>query len=214
MAIVSRAFTIVGLLIAVVGSASTRANLIAFGGDQYVALEQPDELKLYFSIQFFFIKTGSLIGRFTNPVLKENVKCFGMDDCYPLGFGTPAIAMIIGFLLLLSIKSSYLRKPPSGNMLIKVIRCMMVSNNKFFFLLQIKDINVEGCYILKQRVNFIFSKTAILCSIKLMLTETSFPERSAIVQPKLFPNFSFGHFNENPTNLVNNSTFFNATTFS
>lgn len=105
-----------------------RANLIAFGGDQYKASEHGDTLKLYFSIQIFFLKFGSFFGRFANPMLK-NVECFGMNDCYPLGFGTPAIAMIIGFLLLLTIKSSYLPKPPSGNMLVKVIKCMMVSNS-------------------------------------------------------------------------------------
>lgn len=118
-----------GLLIVVVGSGSIRANLIAFGGDQYKAPEQANELKRYFSIQIFFLKTGSLIGRFANPAIKENVKCFGMHDCYPLGFGTPALAMILAFLLLLSIKSSYLRKPPSGNMLVKVITCMKVRND-------------------------------------------------------------------------------------
>lgn len=117
------------MLIAVVGSGSTRANLIAFGGDQYTEPEQAEGLKLYFSIQIFFLKTGSLLGRFANPILKENVKCFGMNDCYPLGFGAPAIGMIVAFLLLLSIKSIYVRKPPSGNMLVKVIRCMMVSEN-------------------------------------------------------------------------------------
>ncbi|KAG4079780.1 hypothetical protein HA402_014911, partial [Bradysia odoriphaga] len=116
-------FTIVGLLIALVGSGSTRANLIAFGGDQYNASDQGEELKLYFSIQILFLKTGSLLGRFVNPMLK-NIECFGMHDCYPVGFGTPAIAMIVGFLLLLTVKSSYLQKPPSGNMLIKVIRCV------------------------------------------------------------------------------------------
>lgn len=113
------------------GSGSTRANLIAFGGDQYKATsEQNDDLKLYFSIQIFFLKTGSLLGRFFNPMLK-NIQCFGMPDCYPLGFGTPAIAMTCGFLLLLTVKSSYLRKAPSGNMLIKVIRCMKVSDARY-----------------------------------------------------------------------------------
>lgn len=121
------------MLIAVVGSGSTRANLIAFGGDQYKASDQADDLKMYFSIQIFFLKTGSLLGRFANPILKENVACFGMTDCYPLGFGTPAVAMIIAFLLLLTIKTSYVRKPPSGNMLVQVIRCMMVSDYYFLF---------------------------------------------------------------------------------
>lgn len=49
-----------------------------------------------------------------------------MLDCYPLGFGAPAVAMIIAFLLLLSIKKTHVRKAPSGNMLVKVTKCMMV----------------------------------------------------------------------------------------
>ncbi|KAJ6641923.1 Peptide transporter family 1, partial [Pseudolycoriella hygida] len=117
-------FTFIGLVIAVVGAGSIRANLIAFGGDQYIASQQTDGLKLYFSIQFFFFKIGSLLGRSVNPILKENVECLGMAECYPLGFGAPAVAMIGSFFLLLTIRSSYKRKPPSGNMLVKVIRCM------------------------------------------------------------------------------------------
>lgn len=111
-------------MIAVIGSGSMRANLIAFGGDQYKS-HQVEELKLYFSVQIFFLKVGSLLGRFLNPMLK-NVGCLGSNDCYPLGFGGPAAAMIIAFLLLLSIKSSCVQKPISGNMLVKVTKCMMV----------------------------------------------------------------------------------------
>lgn len=103
-----------------------RANLIAFGGDQYNE-GQSKELKAYFSLQILFLKTGSLCGRFLNPMLK-NVKCFGSLDCYPLGFGTPTLGMVIAFLLSLSLKSSYIQKSLQGNMLIKVIRCMIVSN--------------------------------------------------------------------------------------
>lgn len=121
-----RTFTIIGLLVAVIGSGSSRATLTAFGGNQYKLPEQADQLQRYFSLQIFFIKLGSFTARFTNPILKEDVKCFGMNDCYPLAFGTGAIAMAIGFLVFLSGKSFYTHKPPAGNMLVRVSECVMV----------------------------------------------------------------------------------------
>jgi solute carrier family 15 (oligopeptide transporter), member 1 len=114
------------LLIAVIGSGSIRANLTTFGGNQYELPEQSDQLKLYFSIQIFFLKVGSLLGRFVNPILRESIECFGMNECYPLAFGTPALAMILSFVIFLCRKSFYIRRPPGGNMLVKVSRCVMV----------------------------------------------------------------------------------------
>jgi dipeptide/tripeptide permease len=101
---------------------------MAFGANQFQLPEEAEQLKLYFSLQIFALKIGSLFGRFFNPILKENVKCFGMNDCYPLAFGTPALAMTIGFLLFSCGKSFYVQKPLSGNMLVKVTKCMMVRN--------------------------------------------------------------------------------------
>lgn len=110
-----------------VGAGSMRANLIAFGGNQFKIPEQADSLKLYFSIQIIFHKLGSVLGTLVVPIVKEEVKCFGMSDCYPLAFGVTSIAMLIGFALFFCGRSFYLRKPPSGNMFVKVCKCIIVS---------------------------------------------------------------------------------------
>ena len=110
----------------VIGSGCTRANLTAFGGNQFKLPEQADQLKNYFSVQIFFLKIGSLLGRFVNPILKADVKCFRMSDCYPLAFGAPAMATFAALIIFLCGKSSYVKKPPGENMVIKVSRCVAV----------------------------------------------------------------------------------------
>lgn len=118
-----------GLLIAVVGSGSTRANLLAFGANQYKLPEQSKPLKLYFSLQIIALKLGQLIGQLILPVLKEEVHCFGMSDCYSLSFGTAAAAMLMAFFLLLSGRSFYVQQAHSsdGSLLVKVVKCIIVS---------------------------------------------------------------------------------------
>lgn len=54
-----------------------------------------------------------------------------MDDCYPLAFGVPAIVLLISFVLFVSGSSLYKTKPPSGNMLVKVIGCISVRTMSF-----------------------------------------------------------------------------------
>ena len=127
-----RTVSLLGLFISVIGSGSIRANLTAFGGNQYQMPEDTKQLAFFFTLQIFAIKLGSFVGRLTNPIIKEDVKCFGMDDCYPIAFGTATAAMMIGFFLILFGKSSFAHKPPSGNMLVKVIKCMMVSIIKVY----------------------------------------------------------------------------------
>lgn len=61
-----------------------------------------------------------------NPILKGNVKCFGSEDCYPLAFGAPAAAMVLAFLIFICGHSSYVKRPPSGNMFVKVSKCVVV----------------------------------------------------------------------------------------
>lgn len=120
-----------GLLIAVIGSGSTRANVTAFGGNQYQLPEQTKQLTLFFSLQIFAIKLGSLTGRLMNPILKEDVKCFGQNDCYPLAFGAAAVGVFISLMLFLCGSSFYIRKPSSGNMLVRVSKCVMVRDPGF-----------------------------------------------------------------------------------
>jgi hypothetical protein len=54
------------------------------------------------------------------------VECFGMTDCYPLAFSVPAVAMVAAFLMFLFGKSFFVTSPPSGNMVVKVSRCVVV----------------------------------------------------------------------------------------
>lgn len=67
------------------------------------------------------------------PILHADVKCFGMDDCYPLAFGVPAMVMLLSFVIFMSASPLYARKAPSGNMLVKVLGCIFVRTNYIHF---------------------------------------------------------------------------------
>lgn len=125
----NRALTFIGLIIIAIGSGGVRPNLNAFGGTQYKLPEQGNELKIFFSLQFFLMKCGSLFAYFVAPTLRGDVECFGMDDCYPLAFGVPAIALFLSFVIFMCGTRLYIRTPPSGNMLVKVLACIFVRHS-------------------------------------------------------------------------------------
>lgn len=103
-----------------------RPNLNALGGMQYKLPEQTNDLKVFFSTQFFLMKCGSLTAYFLAPTLRGDVQCFGMDDCYPLAFGVPAMAIFFSFVIFMCGTPLYVRTTPSGNMLVKVFACIFV----------------------------------------------------------------------------------------
>lgn len=109
-----------------ISSGSIRVNLSIFGANQYRLPEQADQLSYYFTIQYLMLKSGSVVGRFVAPILREDVKCFGMSDCYSLSFGVTALAMAIGLFVLFIGNSFYVKRPPGGNALIKVCKCVAV----------------------------------------------------------------------------------------
>jgi solute carrier family 15 (oligopeptide transporter), member 1 len=119
--------TVIGLVPMVIGSGSIRVNLSIFGATQYKLPEQAAQLSVYFTFQYFVLKCGSVMGRLLSPILRQDVKCFGMNDCYPLAFGFTAAAMTSGFLVLILGSSIYVKLPTSGNMMVKVCRCIIVS---------------------------------------------------------------------------------------
>jgi solute carrier family 15 (oligopeptide transporter), member 1 len=90
-----RAFSLVGLFIIAVGTGGIKPCVSAFGGDQFVRPQQDRQLETFFSIFYFAINAGSLISTFVTPILREDVKCFDQNTCFPLAFGVPAILMII-----------------------------------------------------------------------------------------------------------------------
>lgn len=128
----SRALTFIGLITIAIGSGGVRPNLNAFGGTQYKLPEQKNDLKFFFSIQFFLMKCGSLTAYFLAPTLRGDVKCFAMDDCYPLAFGVPAMAIFFSFVIFMCGTPLYVRTSPSGNMLVKVFACIFVRKGSLF----------------------------------------------------------------------------------
>lgn len=108
------------------GSGSLKSNLNAFGGNQFKLPEQSEKLSFFFSLQYFAVKCGSTVARTTFPIIREDVKCFGMNECYPFAFLLPSIAMFIGAVALLLGRKTYADVPPNGNMFVKTFSCIMV----------------------------------------------------------------------------------------
>lgn len=110
----------------IMAAGSIRVNLSVFGANQYRLPEQAAQLSVYFTLQYFVLKCGSVLARFVAPILRQDVQCFGMSDCYPLSFGVSVVVMMTGFFFLICGNALYVKRPPSGNMLMKVCGCVMV----------------------------------------------------------------------------------------
>lgn len=82
-------------MIIAIGTGGIKPCVSAFGGDQFVLPQQEVQLAKFFSLFYFAINSGSLISTFLTPVLREDIKCFGQDNCYSLAFGIPAILMVV-----------------------------------------------------------------------------------------------------------------------
>lgn len=50
--------------------------------------------------------------------------CFGADDCYPLAFGVPSLAMLASLFVLICGLPFYIHKPPSDNIFLKFCACI------------------------------------------------------------------------------------------
>lgn len=118
--------SLVGLLSIVIGSGGIKSNQNVFGGNQFKLPAEESQLNSYFSMQYFILKCGLLTGQILMPILRNDVQCFGADDCYPLAFGLPAVLMLLTFLILWAGKSFYVHKPTTENVFLKVCGCIFV----------------------------------------------------------------------------------------
>lgn len=121
-----RPLSLVGIFVIFLASGGIKSNQNVFGGNQFKLPEQENALNSYFSTQYFVLKCGLLAGQITIPILRHDVQCFDMNDCYPLAFGLPSILMLAAFLVLLSGKSIYVHVSPTENMMVKVLKCIAV----------------------------------------------------------------------------------------
>lgn len=128
-----RALTFVGLSLIAIGSGGIKPCVAAFGGEQFKLPEQSVQLARFFSMFYFSINLGSFISTLVTPILREDIPCFSstMEECYPYGFGLPAILMAISIVIFLSGKFLYKILPNQGNMIVKVFRCISVSKSFF-----------------------------------------------------------------------------------
>jgi solute carrier family 15 (oligopeptide transporter), member 1 len=118
-------FTIIGLVLISIGSGGIKPCVSAFGGEQFKLPEQTAQLLKFFSIFYFSINLGSVFTTFITPLLRD-MRCFGMDQCFFAGFGLPAVLMFIAIIIFVSGSSMYIKNPPQGNVLTKVIKCIFV----------------------------------------------------------------------------------------
>lgn len=117
---------IIGLSITIIGCGCIKGNTNVFGGNQHKLPEEARQLQIYFSAQYFALKCGSFLARFTYPIMKEDVKCFGENDCYLLAFGVAAFFVGLAVTVLIFGNSHYIHVQSSGNMLVKVFSCIKV----------------------------------------------------------------------------------------
>lgn len=103
--------------------------LPTFGAEQYKATEVKS-IDWFFSLFYFMYNCGSIISRFVSPILREDVKCFGNDDCFPLAFGLPAILMtIVTGTVIVSNRYSETKQVEGATML-DVFACVKVKFEK------------------------------------------------------------------------------------
>ncbi|XP_063979049.1 peptide transporter family 1-like isoform X2 [Diachasmimorpha longicaudata] len=119
-----RECSIIGLLLIALGTGGIKPCVAAFGGDQFILPEQEKYLITFFSVFYFAINSGSLISTFLTPELRNNVKCFGDQECFSVAFLVPAVLMIVSVVIFLSGKSLYRLKEPEGNVVLEVVKCM------------------------------------------------------------------------------------------
>jgi len=113
-------FSLIGLVLIALGTGGIKPCVSSFGGDQFKLPQQERQLQTFFSVFYFSINAGSLIGTSLTPFLREDVECFGEDTCYSLAFGVPAILMAVATVFIVVGKPLYRMNAPQGSILARV----------------------------------------------------------------------------------------------
>ncbi|KAJ6638650.1 Peptide transporter family 1 [Pseudolycoriella hygida] len=116
--------TVLGLMFIAIGTGGIKPCVAAFGGDQFKIPEQAKMLATFFSLFYMSINAGSLISTTVTPILREDVHCFGEEDCFSLAFGVPGVLMITSIIVFIIGRSFYKIEKPSGNMFVMVSKCI------------------------------------------------------------------------------------------
>lgn len=90
----NRWFSLLGLFMIALGTGGIKPCVSSFGGDQFKLPQQEKQLASFFSVFYFSINAGSLISTYLTPEIRVQ-SCFGVDTCYPIAFGIPAMLMVV-----------------------------------------------------------------------------------------------------------------------
>ncbi|KAL7030430.1 hypothetical protein ACKWTF_006656 [Chironomus riparius] len=121
----TKTLTFIGLILVAFGSGGIKPCIATFGGEQFQLPDQAKQLSQFFSIFFFSVNSGAFLSTLVTPILREDVKCMGMDTCFPFGFGLPAILMAVSIIIFLSGKFLYKIFPVQGNMFLRILKCII-----------------------------------------------------------------------------------------
>lgn len=83
------------MLLIAVGTGSLKPCIVALGGDQFQRPQQNKQLDRFYSAIYMALKFAYLCGAALTPVLRNNVKCFDNDHCFPLAFGVPGSFIVL-----------------------------------------------------------------------------------------------------------------------
>lgn len=121
-----RELTLVALLLIAVGSGTLKPCMTAFGGDQFQLPQQERQLALYYTLYYMMLKLAQLFGYGLAPVLRNDVQCFGNENCFPLAFGVPSLFVVAALAVLLLGNIWFVKRPKNGNVLIEFGKCIWV----------------------------------------------------------------------------------------
>ena len=116
------------------GTGGIKPCVATFGGDQFKLPEQKKQSELFFSIFYWAVNLGSFISMLVTPQLRSGVACLGVDQCYPLAFGVPAVLRFVAvlFFLLGKLFNMYKINMPDRtqeNLIKKTVRSIWVSKS-------------------------------------------------------------------------------------
>lgn len=89
--------SLIGLFLSGLGCGLVKPCYQAIGGDQFKLPEQAKKILIFFSMFSITAHFGTVLSQVLAPILRQDVECFGENDCYPLSFGVAAIFMILAF---------------------------------------------------------------------------------------------------------------------
>ena len=116
-----------GLFLVALGTGGIKPCVSAFGGDQFDPASQGKALALFFSLFYASINVGSLVSMISTPMLRDDVSCFGQDDCYSLAFGVPALLMLVAMTVFVVGRRQYIRVPVRENVLAIFLSVVWIS---------------------------------------------------------------------------------------